>query len=76
MPLGSGIEGQSKRLLIAVGTLLMLFDRKSLFSKMYVFFRILIKYSLKTDATDIKKPGHLPGRSLVSDKNFIYLCSS
>jgi len=52
MPLGSSVGGKSKRLLRVLSTLLMLFDRKSMLLKIFVFRDLL-----QTDATDFKNLG-------------------
>ena len=57
MPLGSSIGGKRKRLLRVLSTLLMLFDRKSVLLKIFVFLRIALKDLLQTDATDFKNLG-------------------
>ena len=65
--LGNNIEGKSKRLLSALSTSDAIGQRTVVVEnvKMLSFLSIAIKNLLQTDATDLKKPGHLPGRSVV-----------
>ena len=71
MPLDSTIEGNSKMLLKALSTSLMLFDRKSLLLKIFDSLNHFdsLKIYYKSRCYGFRKHGHSPGKSLVFNDN-------
>ena len=66
MPLGSSIGGKRKRLLRVLGTLLMLFDRKSALLKIFVVLRIALNKWLASMVKNEYKKAKLCAKQLAS----------